>query len=143
MQVVTPTYGNLKDEVVQVQIPKKAYTGTNFDDAAISVSTQSAKSLNDCLSLTPPEGSDGFKTKITINGVSFYMTNSNGAGAGNFYESKVYRTAKSAGGTCIEISETIHTSNIGNYTPGTVTEVNQSDVQAKLDPIVQSFKFKR
>jgi len=143
MQVVTPTYGYLKDEVVQVQIPKSAYPGTNFDDAAISVSAQSAKSLNDCLALTPPEGSDGFKTKATINGVDFYMTNSNGAGAGNFYESKVYRTVKSPGGICIEISETIHTSNISNYPPGTVTEINQSDVQAKLDPIVQSFKFKR
>ena len=143
MQVVTPTYGYLKDEVVQVQIPKSAYPGTNFDDAAISVSAQSAKSLNDCLALTPPEGSDGFKTKATINGVDFYMTNSNGAGAGNFYESKVYRTVKSPGGICIEISETIHTSNISNYPPGTVTESNQSDVQAKLDPIVQSFKFKR
>ena len=71
------------------------------------------------------------------------MTNSSGAGAGNFYESKVYRTIKNTGGICIEISETIHTSNIGNYTPGTVTQVKQSDVQATLDPIVQSFKFKR
>ena len=142
MELVTPTYGNLKDEVVQVQIPKEAYTGTNFDDAAISVSAQSAKSLDDCLALTPPEGSDGFKTKAIIHGVDFYVTKSSDAGAGNFYESKVYRTVKSKGGTCIEISETIHTSNIDNYTPGTVTEVNQSDVQAKLDPIVQSFKFK-
>jgi hypothetical protein len=143
MQLVTPTYGNLKDEVAQVQIPKSAYPGTNFDDAAISVSAQSAKSLNDCLALSPPEGSDGFKTKTTINGVDFYMTDSSGAGAGNFYDSKVYRTLKSTGGTCIEISETIHTSNIDNYTPGSVTEVKQSDVQARLDPIVQSFKFKR
>lgn len=143
MQLVTPTYGNLKDEVVQVQIPKSAYRGTNFDDAGIGVSAQSAKSLNDCLALTPPEESDGFRTKTTINGVDFYMTNSNSAGAGNFYESKVYRTIKNTGGTCIEISETIYTSNIDNYTPGTVTEVSQSDVQTKLDPIVQSFKFKR
>ncbi|HEV2314189.1 MAG TPA: PsbP-related protein [Candidatus Acidoferrales bacterium] len=143
MQFVTPTYGNLEDQVVQVEIPKSAYPGTNFGDAAISVSVQHAKALDDCLALSPPEGSDGFKTKTTINGVNFYMTNSNGAGAGNFYDSKVYRTLKSTGGVCIEISETIHTSNIDNYTPGTVTQVSQSDVQAKLDPVVQSFKFKR
>jgi len=141
MQLVTPNYANLKDAVVQVQIPRAAYPRTNFDDAAISVSAQHAKSLNDCLALSPPEGSDGFKTKTTINGVDFYMTKSNGAGAGNFYDSKVYRTFTSTADTCIEISETIHTSNIGNYTPGTVTEVSQSDVQARLDPIVQSFKF--
>ena len=142
MQLVTPTYGNLKDEVVQVEIPKSAYSGTNFDDAAISVSAQPSKSLNDCLALSPPEGSDGFKTKTTINGVDFYMTNSNGAGAGNFYDSKVYRTFRSTADTCIEINETIHTSNIDNYTRGTVTEVKHFNVQARLDPIVQSFKLR-
>ena len=142
MQFVTPNYANLEDTVVQVQIPRGAYGGTNFGDAAISVSAQHAKALDDCLALSPPEGSDGFKTKTTINGVNFYMTNSSGAGAGNFYDSKVYRTFKSTGGACIEISETIHTLNIDNYTPGTVTQVSQSDVQAKLDPIVQSFKLR-
>jgi hypothetical protein len=141
MTFVTPTYASLQDKVTQVQIGKDQYPGTNFGDAAVSVSAQFAKDLAACLKLTPPENGDGFKTKASINGVDFYMTKSGGAGAGNLYESNVYRTVKSQNGACIEITETIHTSNIGNYPAGTVTEVNKADVQAKLDSVLQSFKF--
>ena len=141
MLFVTPTYANLEDKIVQVQIPQSTYPKTNFGDAALSVSSQFAKDLASCLKLSPPEGSDGFKTKATINGVNFYMTNSNGAGAGNFYEGKVYRTIKAAGGACIEVAETIHTGNIDNYPTGTVVEVDHTDVQAKLDTVLNSFKF--
>jgi hypothetical protein len=141
MTFVTPSYANLTDKIVQVQIPRTEYSGTNFGDAAISVSAGTAKTLADCLKLSPPENGDGFKTKVVINGVDFYMTKSTGVGAGNLYESNIYRTVKSPGGACIEINETIHTSNIGNYTPGTVTEVNKTAVQTKLDSVLQSFKF--
>jgi len=141
LQFVTPTYSNLQDKIVQVQIPQSQYPGTNFGDAAVAVSAQNAKDLAACLKLTPPENGDGFKTKVTINGVDFYMTKSTGAAAGNLYESNIYRTVKSTNGACIEISETVHTSNIGNYPAGTVTEVNKSEIQSKLDSILQSFKF--
>ncbi|HEX5429476.1 MAG TPA: hypothetical protein VFX17_00125 [Patescibacteria group bacterium] len=139
MQFVTPTYPNLDDKVVQIQIGQDQYPGTNFGDAAFGVSTQFAKSLSDCLALTPPEGGDGFKTAVTINGTQFNMTKSNGAGAGNIYESNVYRTLHN--NNCIEIDETIHTSNIGNYPAGSVTEVDSADVQAKLDDVLNSFQF--
>jgi len=141
MKFVTPTYANLQDKVVQVQIGQDQYPQTNFGDAAVSVSSQFASSLANCLKLSPPENGDGFKTKVTINGVDFYMTKSTGVGAGNIYDSNIYRTVKSTGGACIEINETIHTSNIANYPQGTVTEVNKDDVQAKLDQVLQSFKF--
>ena len=141
MNFVTPTYANLTDKIVQVQIPQSAYPGTNFGDAAFSVSASGAKDLADCLKQNSPENGDGFKTKVSINGMDFYMTSSNGAGAGNLYESKVYRLVKSTGGSCIELNETIHTGNIGNYPAGTVMEVDKTDVQAKLDTILNSFSF--
>ena len=142
LNFVTPTYANLQDKVVQVQIPQNQYPNTNFGDAAFAVSASSAKDLADCLKKSQtPENGDGFKTKTTINGVDFYMTSSSGAGAGNLYESKVYRTVKSTGGACIELDETIHTSNIGNFPAGTVTEVDKADVQSKLDSILNSFQF--
>jgi hypothetical protein len=141
MKFITPTYASLQDKIVEIQITKDEYSGTNFGDGAFSVSAQYAKSLMECLNLTPPENGDGFKTKITINGVDFYMTKSAGAGAGNFYESNVYRTVRSPGGACIEIMETIHTTNIGNYPEGTVTEVNKAEIQQKLDQILNSFSF--
>lgn len=141
MQFTTPTYPNLQDKVVQVQIPQSAYPNTNFGDAAFSVSASFAKNLADCLAQTPPEGGDGFKTPVTINGVQFYMTSTTGAGAGNIYEGRIYRTIKSTGGACIELSEMLHTSNIGNYPPDTVTAVNKTTVERQLDAILKSFKF--
>lgn len=141
MQFVTPTYPSLQDKIVQVQISADQYPKTNFGDAAFSVSAQAAKDLAACLKLTPPENGDGFKTKITLDGVDFYMTKSSGAAAGNLYESSVYRTVKAPNGACLEITETIHTGNIGNYPVGSVTEVNKADVQARLDTILNSFKF--
>ena len=143
LQTTTPAYSLLEDKIVQLQIPQSAYPNTNFGDAAFSVSAQYAAGLGDCLKLNAPENSDGFKTKVTINDVDFYMTNSNGAGAGNLYQSKVYRTVKSTGGACIELMETIHTSNIGNYPPNTVTEVNTAPIQEQLDSILNSFKFQQ
>src|SRR6185369_8624220 len=125
MNFVTPTYANLTDKVVQAQIPQTQYPGTNFGDAAFAVSASAAKNLADCLKQSPPENGDGFKTKVSINGTDFYMTKSSGVGAGNLYESKIYRTVKSTGGACIELNETIHTSQIANYPAGTVTAVDK------------------
>jgi hypothetical protein len=141
MKFVTPTYPNLQDKIVQMQISKDQYPGTNFGDAAFAVSAQSAKSLADCLKLSPPENGDGFKTKVNINGVDFYMTASSGAGAGNLYESKIYRTVKSPNGACIELNETLHTGNISNYPEGSVTQVNKTNVWNKLDSVLNTFKF--
>ncbi|HEV8601078.1 MAG TPA: hypothetical protein VGQ87_00580 [Patescibacteria group bacterium] len=143
MKFVGPTYASLQDKIVQLQIGQEQYPNTNFSDAAFAISATAPKDLADCLAQNPPEGSDGFKTKVTINGIDFYMTGSTGAAAGNLYESKIYRTMRGAIGDCIELNETIHTSNIGNYPAGAVTEVDKADVQAKLDSILNTFKFTR
>lgn len=139
-EFVTPTYPNLQDKIVQLQTKANAYPNTNFNDAAFSASAQFAKTLQDCLALSLPESANkGFNTKTSINGVDFYMNKGAGAAAGNIYDQTVYRTLK--GQNCIELSETIHTGNIGNYPPGQVTEVDKGQIQNQLDSILQSFKF--
>ena len=141
MVFVTPNYANLENKIVQLQISQNAYPKTNFGDAGFAVSETYAKSLTDCLAATnAPANSDDFKTKVSINGQDFYMTNSNEAGAGNLYQSKVYR-AYVAQGSCIELDETIHTAQLANFTPGTVTAVDTSAVQQRLDSVLQSFRF--
>ncbi|MBU6447718.1 hypothetical protein KGQ24_02680 [Patescibacteria group bacterium] len=137
---VTPIYASLEDKIVQVQIPQSAYPKTNFGDAAFSVSAQYAANLQDCLKLNAPENADKFSTKVTINGIDFYMSQGTGAGAGNYYESRVYR-ALSSGHMCVELNETLHTSNIYNYPPNTVTEVDKNAVWARLNQILNTFKF--
>ena len=140
MGFTTPIYAQLEDKVVQLTIPQADYPKTNFGDAAISVSASYAKTLAACLALNPPEGGDGFKTATKFNGLSFFTTKGGGAGAGNDYATRTYRTYTKQQ-TCIEINETIHTSNIGNYTPGTVTSVNTQTVQDRLDVVLKTFKL--
>jgi hypothetical protein len=89
--------------------------------------------------MDPPDGGNGFKDTVTINGVKFYWTNGTGAGAGNLYDSKIYRNFTSP--NCLEFSVTIYTSNIGNYPPGTVTEVDKAPIWKKLDDILKTVKF--
>lgn len=137
---VTPNYALLEDKIVEIGIPQTDYPKTNFGDAAFSVSASFAKSLAACLSQNPPENGDGFKTKTELNGIPFYMTSSTGAGAGNRYNSKIYRTL-SGNQTCLELNETIHTSVIDNYPPGTVTEVDKNIIQSRLDKMLSTFKF--
>ena len=80
--------------------------------------------------------------EICINSTTFYKTNGTGVGAGNIYNSIIYR-AFVGGQTCIELNETIHTGNIANYPEGTVTEVNQAPIWTVLDQITQSFSLSK
>jgi hypothetical protein len=138
----TSNYGLLQDKVVELGISQNDYANTNFGDAAFSVSASYAKSLENCLAMNAPESGDDFKIEKQINGISFHMTKSTGAGAGNIYDSTIYRTLV-GNQTCIELNETIHTSNIGNYPAGTITEVNKAEVQSNLDRILNTFKFSK
>jgi hypothetical protein len=140
MVFVAPTYANLEDKIVQLQIPQKKYPKTNFGDGAFSVSAVYAKTLADCLKTPGNETSNSFKNKTTINGVEFYTATSTDAGLGNFYEAKLYRTLV-GGQTCIELSEVVHTTNIYNYPEGTVTAVDTKPVWEELETVAQSFKF--
>lgn len=136
---IDANYGNLENKIAQVQISSTAYPKTNFGDAAFTVSEATAKSLDECLTMNEPEGGAVFKASTTINGVTFYTTTGNGAGAGNYYETKNYRTLASS--ECFEIVETIHTSNIANYDPGTVTEIDKTPIWTELDNILSTFNF--
>jgi hypothetical protein len=86
---------------------------------------------------TLPSGS--FKEQRTINGNTFYFAESSEGAAGNLYESRYFRTYH--GTTCIEVAETIHTTNVGNYPQGTVKEIDRAPVWQTLDSILATFTF--
>lgn len=140
MSFVTPKYALLQDKIVELGIPQNQYPKTNFGDAAFSVSASYAKSKAECLSMNAPENGDGFKNAITINGIQFYTTTTSGAAAGNRYDGTTYRTLV-GNQTCIELTETIHTSVLENYPAGTVTEVDSQSVRNRLNQVLYSFKF--
>lgn len=134
-----PSFGNLPDPVTQISMPTVGYEKTNFGGASLTVTSGYAKDIASCLALSTPQNGDGFKSSKVINGATFYSTKTGGAAAGSFYEGRIYRTLR--GSMCIEFVETIHTTNIQNYDPGTVTEVDTTPIWAKLDAIVQTVKF--
>ncbi len=75
----------------------------------------------------------------TVNGITWFTGITGGAAAGTAYTTKIYHTLHA--GICFEIATTTAISNIGNYDPGTVTEVDQKAIQAKYDSVINSFKF--
>jgi len=127
--------GSDSEQIVQVQADNKNFPGTNLADYAFTVSNQynyadCLKSVNNKIPLTQTQ---------TINNTTFYKDTTSGAAAGNLYDSQIYRTVRDK--WCYEISLTVHTGNIGNYTPGTVAEVDKNKVYDVLNQILLTFKF--
>jgi hypothetical protein len=133
-----PNYANLSEKIVQVQLQQNAYPGTNFVDAAFAVSAQSTASQSVCLALPAGESNSGFKDNQTVNGVVYSKATGSGAAAGNLYESRIYRVWRN--NICFELTETLHTGNLGNYPPN-ILAVDKGQVWQELDSILTTFKF--
>ncbi len=121
-------------EGVKFTIPGTIATGTNLSiDTGISVETlPRAKNCTGDIYIK-----DNVKAQpITENGVQYSMASTSGAGAGNFYEEVVYALVNSA--PCTAVRYLIHSTNIGNYTPGTVTEFDRAALVNDFDTIRQS-----
>lgn len=132
-----PQYGALEEKIVELTIPNTAYQGTNFGDASFTVSATYPEKSEDCFNPIIQRVSDG--GEALFNDIQYTTWTETGAAAGNLYVEKVYRTMHDK--FCFELRETMHTSNIGNYDPGTVTEIDEKPLWEKLDAVVSSFKF--
>ncbi len=134
---VQPSFKTLTDSIVSVQTPENLYPKTNFSNAVVTVNASVGISENQCLSNSQTKAP--LLEPLTINGQTFYVESTTDAGAGNFYDSKIYKTVHDK--VCLEVIETIHTTNVGNYEPGTVTEVDQTEIKKLLQDILLTFKF--
>ncbi len=138
-EFVQPEYFSLREPIVQLSLPKEQYPKTNFGDAGFAVSYSASKNQKECLDASFIEKNKSFDRQQVIDGETFYVTAATGAAAGNIYQSRIFRIFKDH--LCFEIQQTVHTSNIGNYTPGAVSAVDQAPIWTKLDVILFSFKF--
>jgi hypothetical protein len=75
----------------------------------------------------------------TSDGIAWSVEHGNDAGAGNFYEETVY--AVQGPHSCLAIRYFIHSTNITNYTPGTVTEFDKPKLLATFDKMRASFRL--
>jgi membrane-bound inhibitor of C-type lysozyme len=125
--------------LARVVIPQTFMPKTNFGDARFVVGTSAdATAVKECLA--PPQGNGVKSTKVTINGVAFQKLVFAGAGAGNFYDTTSYRTLRN--GQCYSVEYTIHSGNIGNYSPDQgIKAFNDAKIRSVLESIAQSFTF--
>lgn len=119
--------------------PKGMFTTpkSNFNEAYLTVRIGiDADSIENCYT-KPENAKKEFFPGPTINMIPFEMTTTTDIGAGGMYESRVYRTLQNK--RCYEITETIHTGNIGNYEPGTVAQFDKQKAYTELDKILNTF----
>jgi hypothetical protein len=76
----------------------------------------------------------------TFGGYVFDKSTAGGVATGNIYELTIYRTVQK--NACIEIVFFIHFSNIGNFTPGAVTEFDRDALLQKLTDVLKTFTLK-
>jgi len=139
-----PVVGNYKTspELALRFIDSKAYDKTNLSEVYLFVSsTSDAQVVATC---TEPNQNGGGPEQVVgndaINGFTFVHSSSDGAGAGNYYQQEIYRMVNK--GICHEVIYFIHSTNIGNYTPGTVTEFDRDAIMQKLYGVFSTFTIK-
>lgn len=116
---------------VAFTIPASLAAGTNLsEDSYVSVEQLKSGACEAKSFL----GSTQSARVVEENGTSWSAAQGGGAGAGNFYDETVY--AAKFGAQCYGLRLFIHSTNIGNYDPGTVIEFNRE----ALDEVFAQFR---
>jgi membrane-bound inhibitor of C-type lysozyme len=120
---------------VQFVIPATMATGTNLSsDSGVSIERlPGATSCTANLFLSDIVGST---TLVTDNGVDYSVGKGSGAAAGNLYNETVYAIPGTS--PCTAIRYFIHSTQLGNYPPGTVKAFDQNALLQQFDGIRQS-----
>jgi hypothetical protein len=139
-----PVAGNYKinPELTLRFIDSKSYDKTNLSEVFLFLSsTSDAQVVATC---TEPNQNAGGSEQVigneVVNGFTFVHSTSEGAGAGNYYQQEIYRMVNK--NVCYEVIYYIHYANIGNYTPGTVTEFDRDALMQKLYGVFFTFTIK-
>ena len=121
-----------------VTIPKSFQAGTNFSEAIFLVNdSQASLDVKNCLIATNGEQSKGLQT---IKGINYTKITLSDAGAGNFYDRTSYRTLRN--NHCYSIEYTIHSTNIGAYSPDQgIKEFDKVAVVNLLEAMVRNVNF--
>lgn len=117
---------------VAFQIPQIMAKGTNLSDNLTNVSVESRKGPGPCDARRfIPEPTDTHD--VTQFRRTWSVATQQDAGAGNFYDITVFAVKDS--NPCIAVRYFIHTTNIGNYDPGTIKEFDRAALVHMFDLI--------
>lgn len=127
--------------LAKAALGKSFQPNTNFSEATLTVGTSADPSaVSTCLTYNPTGGPKTAPMKQTINGVTYTVFHSNGAGAGNRYDTTSYRTLRN--NQCYAVEYTVHSTVLENYPPEQhITAFDAAAVTKVMDGIVQSFQF--
>ncbi|TSD06149.1 MAG: hypothetical protein Greene07147_8 [Parcubacteria group bacterium Greene0714_7] len=125
---------------VQFKIPKSYTEGNNLSHIDTGVSVEILPRVAPCTGTSFVE--EGLVSKtLKEKGTTYLMTKTAGAGAGNFYEETVYVISGSV--PCTAVRYFFHSTNIGNYSPGTVEAFDKQALLKEFDAIRYSLVLTR
>jgi hypothetical protein len=131
--------GNERLAGVAFLIPEDLAAGTNLSrDSYLSV--ESAPDASSC-SASAFLDSPSTQRDETESGLHWSVGSMGDAGAGNFYDETVYALVGSK--PCLAIRYFIHSTNIGNYTPGTVKQFDRAGLVQQFERIRSTFALAR
>lgn len=124
--------------IVTLALSRDFLPGTNFSEGIVSVgASDDALALKNCLLAEEGETEE----TVAVPEPTFKVFAHTGAGAGNFYEVRSYRTLRN--GYCISLDRMIHSVNVLNYdAEQNIQEFERSAIEDILDRVVNSFHFK-
>jgi hypothetical protein len=127
----------IADAAVVVSIDPNDFKGTNLGNASVSVGV--SKDPDIVAACGAGQAAQGEKPagNATLGGIKFTRFTFEDAGAGNRYNSTIYRAT--SGGNCYELVEFLHWAAMDNFSPGAIKEFDRAKIEAELHTIVSSF----
>ncbi len=124
---------------ISLTIPSSYTQGKNLSaDTRISIERLPASA--DC-SASEFLATAAGTTVVVENNTRYSIAEVSDAAAGNRYYEKVYALSK--GEPCVAVRYFIHSTNIGNYEPGTVTEFDMDMIKKEFDAIRYSLTVEK
>jgi hypothetical protein len=132
--------GFLNKFPTKIALPEDAFRDehTNYGGAWLTLDYDNTKSEKNCYAALDGSGQQITET-ATVGTNTFHVARAGDAGAGNLYSSTIYRMMMNGG--CFEAVTTLHTSNIGNYDPGTVKEFDKTKTDTMLKKVLETVTF--
>ncbi len=132
--------GLLNNAGWKMMFPTDAFADkkTNFNEAWMTVDFDTNKTGEQCADVSADPNAKALPDE-TINNATYRVYQTSDAAAGNLYNTKIYRAMVNS--VCVEVAQTVHTGNIGNYDPGTVSEFDTKQTDAIFAEMFKGLTF--
>lgn len=117
--------------------PSFYYPTTNLSKAYLLLTASADPATVSTCTQPSNQSGETITGQETVSGYIFTRSESTGVAAGNIYDQISYRTAWQD--KCFEVIYLIHSTNIGNYPPGTVVEFDKNTLLQKFAAVLATF----